>query len=92
LEKNGVLWALQVLNQDGYFESEIQVLLHQRKQLGENLPKAFLGGDDVKGLLKGEKIGNCLQEAYFLQLEGQLSNREMALNWLQQVLPKYKGT
>ena len=32
------------------------------------LPKSFLGGDDVKGILKKENIGACLQEAYFLVL------------------------
>lgn len=92
LEKNGVHWALQVLNQDGFYTSEIQFLFQRRKQLGEALPKAFLGGDDIKGLLKGEKIRICLQEAYFLQLEGHILNRDMALNWLLQSLPNYKGT
>ena len=47
-------------------------------------PEAFLSGHDVlkTGCPKGPKIRQLLEEAYDLQLEGQLKTREEALEWL----------
>ncbi|MDG0818229.1 CCA tRNA nucleotidyltransferase [Bdellovibrio svalbardensis] len=88
LLKSGVDWALQVLLQEKKFVPEIEAVRKQKAAWGDSLPKAFLSGDDVKGLLQGEAIGRCLQEVYWLQLERQLGSREEALLWLKKHLEK----
>ena len=83
LQKPGKEWALQVLMKEGHFEEQILMLFNERRSLGEELPKPFLTGEDLKGKLQGPAIGQCLQEAYCLQLEGKLKDRKQALSWLE---------
>lgn len=47
-------------------------------------PEAFISGTDAKeaGFAPGPKMGQVLQEAYLLQLEGALNSREQAFAWL----------
>jgi tRNA nucleotidyltransferase (CCA-adding enzyme) len=46
--------------------------------------KNFLRGQDViaVGVEPGPQIGDILDEAYALQIEGELMNREQSLEWL----------
>lgn len=88
LMKPGIEWALEVLYRQNLFKTEIDLLRKQRIDFTQGLPKAFLGGEDLKGYLQGEAIGRCLQESYWLQLEKQLQSREEALLWLQRFLKK----
>jgi tRNA nucleotidyltransferase (CCA-adding enzyme) len=83
LQKPGKHWALQVLMKEGHFEEQILSLFLKRRDGGEELPKPFLTGEDLKGKLQGPAIGQCLQEAYNLQLEGTLKDRKQALSWLE---------
>ncbi|UYL07955.1 CCA tRNA nucleotidyltransferase [Bdellovibrio sp. SKB1291214] len=83
LQKPGKQWALEVLMKEGRLEEQILSLFIQRRDLGEELPKPILNGEDLKGKLQGPAIGQCLQEAYFLQLEGTLKERKQALSWLE---------
>lgn len=86
LQKPGIQWGLQVLLMRDPQSTEILSLFSEQKALGETLPKAFLNGEDLKGLLQGEAIGRCLQEAYCLQLEMKIRHREAALLWLRDYL------
>jgi tRNA nucleotidyltransferase (CCA-adding enzyme) len=74
---------------------------HQRKQhlaelaktiLGSNgeTPRPFVDGDDLKalGVKPGPEIGILLHEAYLLQLEGDISDRNVARAWLQAKVKK----
>lgn len=79
-----------VLSMTAQHQVAIGELFIQRDSFGENLPKPFLNGDDLKGKLQGEAIGRCLLEAYNLQLERQLKSRDEALQWLQSY--QHKGT
>ncbi len=88
LQKSGVAWALEVLQSEQKYQSEIHAVFLENASFGDSLPKAFLNGDDLKGHLQGESIGRCLQEAYWLQLEKQLRSREEAMQWLQRYLNK----
>ena len=49
-------------------------------------PEPLLRGGDIlaTGVVPGPEVKRLLQEGYDLQLEGQLSTREAALNWLEQ--------
>jgi tRNA nucleotidyltransferase/poly(A) polymerase len=49
-----------------------------------NAPTPFLKGRDLMamGIEPGKQMGEWLQQAYELQLEGELENREKALNWV----------
>jgi tRNA nucleotidyltransferase (CCA-adding enzyme) len=84
-EKKGIHWALNLLNQEGLYHTEYFSLNLIRQKWGMSLPSAFLNGEDVKRFFKGEKIGKCLQEAYWLQLEGSLMDRDQALLWLKKM-------
>ncbi|QDK37647.1 CCA tRNA nucleotidyltransferase [Bdellovibrio sp. NC01] len=79
-----------VLSMTAHHFVAINELFSLRDSFGENLPKAFLNGEDLKGKLQGEAIGRCLQEAYNLQLERQLTSRDEALKWLQSY--QHKGS
>ncbi|WP_413557191.1 CCA tRNA nucleotidyltransferase [Bdellovibrio sp. HCB209] len=86
LQKPGKLWALEVLMKEGLHQDLILAVLTTFKSFGEELPKPFLSGEDLKGKLQGPAIGQCLQEAYNLQLEGQLKDRAQAVKWLEKYL------
>jgi tRNA nucleotidyltransferase/poly(A) polymerase len=85
LAKPGILFALRILELEPN-ELKLGGLLLAWESMRETLPMAFLNGEDIKGQLKGPEIGRCLQEAYNLQLEDQLSDREAALKWLSEYL------
>ena len=85
LAKSGILFALRVLELEPN-ELKLGGLLLAWESMQETLPTAFLGGEDIKGQLKGPEIGRCLQEAYNLQLEDQLADREAAVQWLSEYL------
>ncbi|MFM6927057.1 MAG: CCA tRNA nucleotidyltransferase [Bdellovibrio sp.] len=86
LQKPGKEWALDVLSKKGQFVSEIKTVMEDKHSWGPVLPKPFLNGEDLRGQLAGEAIGQCLQEALRLQLERQLQSREEALLWLKKYL------
>ncbi len=88
LQKPGKAWALEVLMKEGHHEEAILNLFNECRSFGEELPKPFLTGEDLKGKLQGPAIGQCLQEAYCLQLEKKLKDRKQALSWLGSYLPK----
>lgn len=86
LAEEGFPWALRILKVHSPLKAEVEELERVWMSLGEQLPKPFLTGADIVGL-QGKAIGECLQKAFELQLEGPLKNREQALQWLQ----NYKG-
>ena len=86
IQKPGKEWALDVLSKKGQFVSEIKALMEDKQSWGPVLPKPFLNGEDLRGQLIGEAIGQCLQEAMRLQLERQLQSREEAIAWLKKYL------
>lgn len=79
-----VRWACQILSYEGQgaYQKEIERLELNWLNLDEKLPDPFLKGEDVVSYLKGPRIGECLREAYALQLEGRLLSREEALDWM----------
>lgn len=89
MSEPGTVWALDVLAEEqSLFNSEIEELQSAWQSWGEQLPKAFLTGEDVQGKLVGKAIGACLAEAFELQLERQLLNRDLSLVWLKAYLEK----
>ncbi|QDK45714.1 CCA tRNA nucleotidyltransferase [Bdellovibrio sp. ZAP7] len=88
IQKPGKAWALEVLMKEGRYEEAILRLLNEARSFGEELPKPFLTGEDLKGKLQGPAIGQCLQEVYCLQLEKSLKDRNQALSWLESFLKK----
>lgn len=86
LAKPGVLWALQVLaQQNNPWSVPSQTLCQQWQSLQMQLPSPFLRGEDAQGSFKGAALGEVLQEAFILQLEGALKSRDEALAWLQEL-------
>ncbi|KYG64082.1 poly A polymerase [Bdellovibrio bacteriovorus] len=81
MSEEGVPWALTILKAQKKFLSEIDLLTNAWAKMGETLPKPFLSGTDVQGL-QGKAIGDCLAEAFELQLEHKHRSREEALEWL----------
>lgn len=65
-----------------------QWLLQRAAQLGveKGQPKAFLRGQDCleRGWPAGKAVGQVLAQAFELQIEGELADREAALSWLDQ--------
>ena len=61
-------------------------LLERAASLGvkDEAPKNFLRGQDLiaHGIEPGPEMGNILELAYDLQIEGDLADREQALTWL----------
>lgn len=89
LPREGLRFALSCVQADLSQRSvEIADLLKQWEAWGQELPRPLLGGEDVKGRLFGKAIGNCLEQAYELQLEGKLKHREEALIWLKDYLER----
>lgn len=82
MNEEGFPWALRVLKVDAEMRNRVETLEQAWATLGERLPEPFLRGADVVGL-QGRAIGECLQAAFEMQLEGRLRNREQALQWLQ---------
>ncbi|MGE5087229.1 MAG: CCA tRNA nucleotidyltransferase [Bacillota bacterium] len=76
LQKPGKEWALDVLSKEGQFASEIKALMTDKHSWGPVLPRPFLNGEDLRGRLAGEAIGQCLQESLLLQLERQIQSRD----------------
>ncbi|HWU43256.1 MAG TPA: hypothetical protein VN132_07460, partial [Bdellovibrio sp.] len=91
LQKDGIEWALTTLLSEDSHKTEIENIFVERKKTGIPLPKSFLTGEDLKNHLQGEAIGQCLQEAYCLQLEGKITARDKALQWLQSYLQNKKA-
>lgn len=88
MAREGVVFALQVLRQEGYDGEQIAELFQAWQQWQEVLPRPLLTGDDVQGRLVGKAIGLCLEKAYELQLERVLITREEALLWLKNYLER----
>lgn len=89
LTEEGCLWALYVLTEEeSSFQETIGLLFKEWDLWHHKLPRPFLTGDDVKGMLSGKEIGVCLGEAFELQLERKIANKEQALEWLQEFLQK----
>ncbi len=51
-----------------------------------SLPPRFLNGEDLKqvGVPSGPQMGSLLEEAYLLQLEGALGDKQAALTWVKE--------
>lgn len=93
LSEEGCFWALNVFFQEkSTWESQVHLLFVEWDLWQRRLPRPFLNGDDLKGKLVGKDIGNCLAEAFEMQLERNLINRDQALEWLQKYLQKRKET
>lgn len=89
LTEEGCFWALHVLTEEkSSFQQTIGLLFKEWDLWHHKLPRPFLTGDDVKGKLSGKEIGVCLGEAFEMQLERKIANREQALEWLQEFLQK----
>lgn len=89
LSVEGVQWALQVLWQEkNLWHRDIEELFQAWQSWGEQLPKAFLNGDDLKGKMSGKKIGIVLDLSFEMQLEKKLESREKALMWLSDYLKR----
>ncbi|NUN05664.1 MAG: CCA tRNA nucleotidyltransferase [Bdellovibrio sp.] len=85
----GTAWAVAILAQEhSLFLAEIKVLQQAWQAWNAQLPKPFLNGEDLQGKLTGKAIGACLAEAFELQLERQLNDREQSLEWLKAYLEK----
>lgn len=90
LPEEGILWALNVfLREKSSWAPQIEFLFGEWDRWQRALPRPFLTGEDLKGKLAGKDIGNCLAEAFELQLERKIANREQALEWLQGYLLVY---
>jgi tRNA nucleotidyltransferase (CCA-adding enzyme) len=88
LARPGVLYAFRIFETEKN-ELKLANILLAWQALDEKLPPPLLTGEDVHGL-KGPDIGRCLQEAYNLQLEEQIPDREKALEWLAKYLASHK--
>ncbi|MES2855979.1 MAG: CCA tRNA nucleotidyltransferase [Bdellovibrionota bacterium] len=69
--------GLEIESDRGHWLNEVMTTAQKQ-------PNAFLNGSDVKahGIDAGPKMGEVLNEAHLLQLEGNLKTREEALAWL----------
>jgi hypothetical protein len=58
-----------------------------------DLPRPYITGKDLlsMGLMKGKIVGELLDEAFDLQLNAKLSNREDALDWLDKRIEELKA-
>lgn len=67
-----------------------EFLLARRAELSAEMlkPEPFLSGRDVldRGVAAGPRVGALLREAYELQLDGKLRDRDVALAWLDRQL------
>lgn len=92
MARDGVAFALRILLEESPENSpensQIQELFVQWDSWQNLLPRPFLNGEDVKGLLTGKAIGDCLDQAFELQLERGLQSRDEALQWLKKYLKK----
>lgn len=89
LPEEGCFWALRVfLGEKSLWMAEIEHLFREWDLWQRVLPRPLLSGDDIKGKLVGKDIGNCLAEAFEMQLERKFFNRDQALEWLQSYLAK----
>lgn len=88
MARDGVAFALRILLEESPENSQIQELFVQWDSWQNLLPRPFLNGEDVKGLLTGKAIGDCLDQAFELQLERGLQSRDEALLWLKKYLKK----
>lgn len=88
MARDGVVFALRILLEEDPQNASILALFAQWNSWQSQLPRPFLNGDDMKGLLTGKLIGTCLDQAYELQLERVLQSREEALQWLKTYLKK----
>lgn len=88
-----VMGALDALSNPERQAERVRYLesLRQKSLVAGRLkPPPLLTGEDVKqaGGTAGPQMGRLLQEALLLQLEGILTDRESALNWLSQKIAK----
>lgn len=81
-------WAIEQLPTE--WQTQVMALKQAWQEWGALLPVPFLKGDDLKGHLSGEKIGQALALAYNLQLEKQLQSRDEAMKWLVGHLESFK--
>lgn len=81
MNEEGIPWALTVLKAQNQHRGDIDLIQAKWQNIGEALPKPFLSGEDIQGL-QGKAIGDCLAEAFQLQLVGQHLSRDQALEWL----------
>ena len=69
-------------------------LLDRAAGLGvkDQAPQPFLRGKDLldRGMKPGKEIGRILEQAFELQLDGALADREAAVVWLNQEFPEQK--
>jgi tRNA nucleotidyltransferase (CCA-adding enzyme) len=58
----------------------------------DQAPQPFLRGKDLldRGMKPGKEIGRILEQAFELQLDGALADREAAVVWLNQEFPEQK--
>lgn len=85
----GILFAVQTLKDEkSFWEASAQDILQDWSAWGGVLPSPFLRGEDLKGLLSGREMGQCLAEAFELQLEKKLLSRAQALQWIPQFLKR----
>lgn len=66
---------------------QLEVLLNSAEAWNKRpLPSHFLNGEDLKqaGVASGPQMGNLLEEAYLLQLEGVLSDKQSAVTWVKE--------
>lgn len=89
MAREGVSFATQILiDEKAGPLPELLSLKNSWLSWGQQLPRPFLGGDDIGSRLRGKAIGDCLGLAYEQQLERRLRTREEALAWLQNYLEK----
>lgn len=89
LPEEGTFWGLQVLLAEGSFWAlQIKNLFKEWESWEKRIPKPYLTGEDLKGKMAGKALGQCLAEAFELQLERKLLSRVEALAWLQEYLKR----
>lgn len=82
--KSFVQFSLRIASKKNpEFNSQIIEIDEKWISMNYQLPAALLNGTDVGNLFKGAKIGEVLQKAYVLQVEGVFKNKQEALAWLQ---------
>ena len=85
LSRPGIFWGLQVIEKRaGGFATQSHDLCQKWQSLQMQLPSPFLRGEDAQSSFKGPALGEVLQRAFILQLEGVLQDRAEALAWLGQ--------
>lgn len=98
-ERGGELTRLSLHCHEGIFPLDPENVLKAKNYEERfspgliDLPRAFITGKDLlaMGLMKGKIVGNLLDEAFDLQLNAKLSNRQDALQWLEKRIEELKA-